>query len=164
MAIAWFICPYKRRITGKQYFPQRYCAMDDFTSQINADGGKWSETEVLGSVAIVKVRASDITLATIAAETGFHRLPKNRLDDSLSDLTTAQKNAIRNKLTDMGYTLQELHDALGNDLGAVTLRQVLKFATTRRLKPRYDSVNDAIVCDGDIQPVKALELVDQEIV
>ena len=46
MPIAWFICPYKQRPAPKRNF--RYCAMDDLTAVIRADGGDWSETEVLG--------------------------------------------------------------------------------------------------------------------
>lgn len=156
--IAWFLCPYKRRTPAP--LPTRYCAMDDFTAQIRADGGDWSETEVLGNHAIVKVRASDTTLQTIAAATGFTRLPKNRLDDSLSDLSTAVKTAIRDKMLALGYTAQEIQQRFGNDFGSYTLRDVLKFIATRRLKPRFDSNTDTIVLDGAIQPVRPLEDVD----
>ena len=56
MAIAWFICGYKLRRAN-----MRYCAMDDFTALINTDAGTWSESEVLGGSALVKVRANAAT-------------------------------------------------------------------------------------------------------
>lgn len=165
MPIAWFICGYKRkdRQMGSMVRRCRYCQMDDFTSQIVSDGGSWSEAEVLGGYAVVKVSASDSTLSTIAGTAGFQRLPKNLLTSSLSDLTTAQKNAIRNKLEDMGYSLSEIKDALGTDIGSKTLADVLRFAAKRRLKPRYDAETDAIVCDGAEQPVRSIDDVDRSV-
>ena len=71
---------------------------------------------------------------------------------------------IRNALEDMGCTKSELTARFGNDLSIYTLRDVLKFATRRRLKPRYNKPTDEIICDGAIQPVKALEKVDEEVI
>jgi hypothetical protein len=156
MPIAWFICPYKRDFSNPEVVA-RYCAMDDFTPQILADGGAWAESEILGDAAIVKVRASAATLTTIAGTAGFTRLPKALLDEPLSDLTQQQKSAIVNKLQALGYPVSEIKAALGNDIGALTLRQVLKFAARRRLKPRYDAANDQIVLDGAAQPVRPIE-------
>ena len=68
MALAWFICPYKR---GPGPDVIRYPAMDDFTSLIRGDGGDWAETEILGNAALVKVRASSGTLTTINGAAGF---------------------------------------------------------------------------------------------
>ena len=51
MAIAWFLCPYKRDLRVKD--PTRYCAMDDLTPEIHAIGGDWSEAEIDGNQAIV---------------------------------------------------------------------------------------------------------------
>jgi hypothetical protein len=137
--------------------------MDDFTADIVADGGSWSETEILGNHAIVKVNAAPATLATINAEPGFIRLPKDSLNSTLGDLTTPQKNAIKNKLNALGYSNQEIADALPDNWQAVTLRQVLRFAATRRLKARYDANTDTIHLDGDVQPVKDVDTVDGEI-
>lgn len=165
MPVAWFICKYKRRPVppGGWWKLIRYCAMDDFTSQINADGGRWSETEILNGYAIVKVKASDTTLDTIAGTSGFQRLPKNLLTASLSDLTTAQKNAIRNKLEEIGYSLTEIKDALGNDLGSKTLADVLRFAARRRLKHRLDEATDTVIYDGPEQSVKPIDTVDESV-
>jgi len=68
--------------------------MDDHTATILTDGGDWSETEVLGDVAIVKVRASDATLTTVNASPGFLQIPVARLSDSLASLRPAVKTVI----------------------------------------------------------------------
>lgn len=163
MALAWFICPYKRHNPGVVP-PERYCAMDDFTSAIFADGGNWSETEILGDHAIVKVRASSATLTIVDAAPNFLRLPTHtNLNDTLGDLTTGQKNAIKNKLNSLGYTNQEITDALPTNWQNVTLRQVLQFAATRRLKPRYDSNTDSIILDGAEQPVRPLDHTNRDV-
>lgn len=161
MPIGWFIAPYKRRTDATR--PTRYCAMDDFTAQITSDGGAWTESEVLGDCAVVKVDASATTLQTIAGTSGFQRIPLQRLDDPLSSLTNAQRNAIRNRVIAMGYTQAEINAALPN-LANVTLGQVLRFIATRRLKPRYDSATDTIVLDGEIQTPRSIDSVDAEVV
>lgn len=159
MALAWFIAPYRRRNPG-QIPPERYCAMDDFSPQIFADGGTWDETEILGDAALVKVRASAATLTTINGAVGFLRIPNHTdLSDTLGDLTTAQRNAILNELQTLGYTQQEINAALPANWQNVTLGQVLRFAATRRLRPRYDQPTDAVICDGPQQPVKPVEFV-----
>ena len=161
MPIGWFIIPYKRRIEDDN--PARYPEIDDYTVDIKAAGGQWSETEVLGNYCIVKVRASVGVLNAIAAVPGFKRLPKDRLDDPLSDLSVQVLKLIRDILEDMGYPLAEIKARFGNDLSIYTLRDVLKFATRRRLKPRYNAATDEIICDGIVQPVKPLETLDAEV-
>lgn len=159
MALAWFICPYKRKNPGVTP-PVRYCAMDDFTTVIRADGGDWDETEILGNHAIVKVRAASTTLTTINAAAGFIRIPNHvDLSDTLGDLTAGQRNALHDKAIELGYSQAEIDAALPANWAAVTLRQVLNFLATRRLKPRYDSNTDAIILDGAEQPVKSVDLV-----
>jgi hypothetical protein len=162
MPIAWFICPYKRG-PNIGLGPSRYCAMDDFTNQIITDGGTWSETEILGNHAIVKVRASDVTLTKIADGQGFVRMPKAVLTEPLSDLGATAKTSIRNKLTALGYSLSEVRNALGDDLGSKTLADVLRFAAKRRLKPRYDKDTDTIILDGPEHPVRPIEDVDKAV-
>lgn len=163
MALAWYLAPYKRRNPGALP-PERYCAMDDFTAQIRADGGDWAETEILGQAAIVKVRASAGTLIAIAQAPGFTRIPNHfDLDDTLGDLTGAQRQAIRDKALQLGYTAQEISDALPQNWQAVTLRQVLRFLAKRRLRPRYDEGTDTVVCDGAEQPVRPVESVDAQV-
>lgn len=161
MATGWFLCKYRRRAGASR--PTRYCAMDDFTAQIRADGGDWAETEVLGNHAIVKVQATLETLQAIAADSDFQRLPKDKLDDPLSDLAPAVKTAIRNKIQELGYSLSEIQDHFGDDIGSYTLADVLRFIARRRLKPRYDADTDTIICDGPEQPVRPLDDVDLRI-
>jgi len=168
MALAWFICPYKRRNPGETP-PTRYCAMDDFTGPIWADNGWpqgnvpgsptfWSETEILGDAAIVKVRAEAGTLSTINAAPGFLRIPNHvDLGDTLGDLTAGQKQVLLNKAVALGYSLAEIQAALPTNWSTVTLRQVLAFLAQRRLKPRYDPDTDEIVLDGAVQPVRPLD-------
>jgi hypothetical protein len=137
--------------------------MDDFTSQINADGGKWSETEVLGNRAIVKVNASLTTLEAIASEPDFKRIPKDRLDDSLSDLPNSVKKALSKGLEDMGYSIEEIKAKFGNDLGSYTLRDLLRFMASRRLKPRYNQTTDIIEFSDTVVIPKLIEDVDREV-
>jgi hypothetical protein len=89
-------------------------------------------------MAIVKVRASDQSLAKIKAAPRVFRLPKEKRDALGSDLLIQAKTAIRNKLTDIGYALSEMRNALGNDIGSRTLCQVLAFAAWRRVQARFD--------------------------
>ena len=142
--------------------------MQNAQSVIALDDGDWHETEILhtttpaaggaGGKAVVRVRASISTLADLA--TVYRRLPKNALDDPLSDLSTAAKRALRDELEDSGYTLDEIQARFGNNIGAYTLRQVVEFAASRRQKPRYDAANDRIVCDGVVQACR--DIVDIE--
>ncbi len=155
-----FLAPYKRRLPAPA--PSRYCAMDDFTAQIRASGGRWAETEILGNVCLVKVRASSTLLTTIAATSGFFRIPLDRLDAPLSSLSTTQRNNLRSRVLVLGYTSTEFNTAIPN-LAAATLGDVLRFAARRRLQPRYDVATDTIVLDGLAQPVRPIESVDQEV-
>jgi hypothetical protein len=157
MSIAWFIAKYKR--TVGRLVPGRYCVMDDYTSLIFGDGGNWVESEILGNRAVVKVRANTSTLTTIAADPLIVRLPLSLLDDPLSSLTANQRTAIRNQILDMGYTAAEVNNAFPNIANA-TLGQVLRFAATRKLQPRYDAPTDTIICDGDVEGCTSIDLVD----
>lgn len=149
MAYGWFV-------TGFDIHPlfpnRRACMMNRYTPTIQADGGEWAESEVLGGSCLVKVRASDATLATIAAAAGFQRIPPRfTLATTLGDLTTAERNAILNRIIAMGYTAQELDAVMGSNLTqwrARTLRQLLNFICQRRLSPRFDETLRQIVLDG----------------
>jgi hypothetical protein len=158
---AWFICSYKRRTNTVK--PVRYCAMDDFTPQIYGDGGKWSETEVLGNRAIVKVNASLSTLQAITSDPNFKRIPKDRLDDSLSDLPNPIKAALSKELENMGYSIEEIRAKFGNDLGVYTLRDVLRFMTRRRLEPVYNKETDTIEFSDIVVTPRDIDDVDREV-
>jgi hypothetical protein len=147
--------------------------MDDFTEQIRADpeyagGAPWSECECLGDQAVVKVRASNALLTTINAAPGFQRVPARFLDLSqeLGDLTAGERTAINNKFLSLGYTQTEIDNAVGATNGAwrtKTLRQLLRFALTRRRRPRYDSGTDTIVMDGAVQVCRPVEDADRQV-
>ena len=160
MAIAFFLCPYKR--SPRTDKPIRFCAMNDFTTIIEADGGRWSETEILGDRAIVKVNALAATLTIIAGTPTFRRIPLAALDESLSTLTNPQRNAIHAEILDAGYTVAEFNTRFPN-LASATLGDVLRFMATRRLKPRYDSGTDTIILDGEIQVCKSIDALDGEV-
>jgi len=137
--------------------------MDDYTPQIFGEGGNWSESEVLGNYAVVKARASQATLDTIAADPLFLRIPLDRLDISLGQLTPQQRTLIRGRLQAMGYTQAEIFGSLDSNLAKVTLGQVLRFAASRRHKPRYDPIQDEIMLDGEVQTCRSIESVDAEV-
>jgi hypothetical protein len=163
--IAWYIVPYKYDTStgspGGGLKSCRYCAMDDYTTEIRAAGGRWTETEILGNRAIVKLRAPSNIIAQ--ADGTFKRIPKNRLDDSLADLPSGVKTALKNEILDQGYTIEEVHARFGDDLGNYTLRQVLQFMATRKKKARYDSQADEIVLDGPNISCRTIESVDAEV-
>lgn len=148
MPIGWFIVPYKRILPyNGPFLAGRYCAMDDYTKQIKADGGDWREMEILGNRAIVKVQASAETLTVLASV--FKRLPKDRLDDTLADLPLPVRRALRDEMQDQGYTLQAIQARFGSDMSTFTLRDILRFMASRRRKVRYDANTDELVFDGD---------------
>ena len=164
MSIAWFISPYNVEKDVK--YPghwKRTPKILELQNQIFGDSGAWAGSEALGNVVVAKIRASDQTLNNIAALTGVIRLPKNLLSQSLSDLTATQKNAIVNKLRNMGYPLQEIRDYLGNDIASNTLGDVLRFAVRRRLTPRLDTTSGELVVDGDERPTKSIDATDDEV-
>jgi hypothetical protein len=152
------VCPYNRRdIRGK---PARYCALNDFNAQIQADGGKWDETEILGNAALGKIKALPTTLATINSTVGFLRIPKHTdLTDTLGDLTVGERTAIINEALTLGYSQAEIDAALPANWQNVLLAQVLHFFAKRRRRARYDVPTDTIICDGQIDPVKPIEVV-----
>jgi hypothetical protein len=161
MAIGWFICSYRRRLPAA--LPTRYCAMDDFTAQIRTDLGHWSETEILGDRAIVKVRAAITTLQTIAGTVGIRQLSLSLLNDPISSLSPAQRVALRGEALDAGYSAAEVN-ARFPDISIATLGEVLRFMASRRLKPRYDAATDTIVLDGVEQPCHSVDQIDAEVV
>lgn len=162
MAIGWFIVPYARN-DRPGFLPGRICTMNDYNDAIMGNGGWWAETEILGNRAIVKVRAPIVVLEALNSAPGFKRIPKDRLDDPLSDLPTNIKKALRDEILDQGYTLAELRERFGNDLGDYTLRDLLRFMARRRRKPRYDEATDEIILDGEIQTPRSIESVDAEV-
>jgi hypothetical protein len=161
MAIGWYIVPNATRpAPGGHPGRSIYCTMDDNTAQILADGGDWSNTEVLGGRNIVKVRAAQATLDLL--DTLFLRIPVTLLDDSLSSLTNAQKNRIHTELNAMDYSDADITAVLGNfnQIGQKTLRQLLNFIASKRQVVRYNAATDSMIYDGAIvtpTPVSAVD-------
>lgn len=168
MALAWFICGFNFVEGHNGPNSRRVCAMDNFSPSIFADGGAWSESEVLGGFAVVKVRASVATLTIIGGTAGFTRIPNNWVDLSttLGSLTTGQRTTLLNLITSMGYTTAEINAALGSNLTGwrtKTLGQVLRFIAQRRLKSRWDNVQHQIVLDGILQSCKPIDDINAEV-
>lgn len=154
MAVAWFVAPYARRDARGR--PGRYCSMDDHTSAIRADGGAWAEAEILGGRAVVKVRAAEGTLDTVAATEDVVRLPDVGLDDPIP---AADQDALLDLLLDLGYTASQIEAKIG-DPALWTLRDWLTMAASRRYEPRYDQATDRIVCDGKLAQCRPIVDVD----
>lgn len=155
MALAWFICPMITTDTGSAPFHwRRKCAMDNFTLQILADGGDWMESEVLGNVALVKVRASDATLTAIQGAAGYLRvLAKINLTETMTDLSAAQRNAIQTRLLNMGYTQAEIDAAMGTNLTQWrqrTFGDLLRLICTKRLKPLSIDANGNVTFSSTV--------------
>lgn len=165
MPVGWFLAPYKRRVQPLEAGVARYCAVDDFTAQVLADGGWWEESEGLGDQAVVKVRASQATLTAIGTTAGILEVPRRwvRLLDTFADMTNGERNQIQSRLLSAGFAQAEINAALGanlNEWRTRSLADLLRLICSRRLKPRYDRVADAIVVDGPVQPTRPVEEVD----
>lgn len=168
MALAWFICGYDLVDGHNGPNSRRSCMMNNFNSSIFTDGGTWSESEVLGGFAVVKVRASVTTLDAIGGTTGFVRIPNNWVDLNtiISSLTSGQRNILLNLITTMGYTATEINDVLGSNLAgwrSKTLGQVLRFIAQRKRKPRWDNVQHQIILDGVLLTCTSIDEVDARV-
>ena len=163
--IGWYIVPYEidtsESAPGYPLRNSRRIAMCRYNQQIWAAGGKWHGIEVLGNRAIVKIRAPQAVLN--ALDGVFKRFPKDKFDDSLIDLPVAVKAALKNELLDMGYSLAEIKQRFGNDLGQYTLKDVLLFIARRRLIPRYDKNADETVFDSGTRNCQPLQQVEDRI-
>lgn len=170
MAIAWFICGYViTDILGNPGIHNvRYCAMNNFNTQVFADGGAWAESEIVNDSAVVKVRASSTTINTIGNTQGFYRIPLDITDINalMTALTQPQYGAIRGELLRLSYLESEINAALGSTRAqwqTKTFKQLLDFAATRRFKPRYDYATDTFIFDGPIQTPRSITSVDGEV-
>jgi hypothetical protein len=160
-SIGWYIVPNATKASDRDpAIRSVYCAVSDYTTQIRADGGDWSNTEVLGGYNIVKVKASDTTLTMLDGL--FLRVPVALLDNTLASLTAAQKNRVHDTLNTMGYSDADITAVLGNfnNIGQKTLRQLFNFVASKRQVARYNAAIDSVVYDGAIvvpTPVDAID-------
>jgi hypothetical protein len=164
MPIGWYIVPYMKDPT--EPFPARMVSINQYTADIRAAGGFWAETEILDpgiGRALIKVRAPTAALTQLDAL--YKRLPKDRLDDPLSDLPPAALLALKNELLEEGYTLAEIKAKFGPDVSLedFTLRDVLRFMVKRRRKVRYIEATGDFVCDGEIKTPRTVEDVDEAV-
>jgi hypothetical protein len=149
MPVAWFFAPGVRKDTRIGPTRSNLIAAN-YTAALSADGGEWHAVEAYGDYFAVKVRCNTAaTLQTIAADPQIVRVPLAALNDPTSSLSAAQRSAIVNLLTSMGFTSEEINAQFPDGWdGAYTVRQIVKFAVHKRLTPRYDSASDQIVLDG----------------
>lgn len=166
--LSWFFVPFKRDTTREAATGRitRYPAIFDFNAQIEADGGKVSQPlECLGNYAVVKVNASAATLQAINAAPGIVRVPIGALDNTLDTLTLAQRQQLRTFLGNLGYTAGEIQAKFGGgaDLSGFTVGDVLRFALTRRLRPRYDQATDTVILDGPQDLITPVEVADVQV-
>ena len=156
--VAYFLAPYKKVPNKPRY---RYCAMDDFTKEIIADGGSWDETEVLGNQAIVKVKASTTTLSNITNAEGFYRFPLVESGSKLKTIDTETKNVLKDKLTSAGYTAGSVLSSV--DFSTATFRDYLGFMASKRKEPRWDDDLQDFVMDGKEMKCKSIDAVDNNV-
>jgi hypothetical protein len=142
--------------------PARYCAMDDYTARIEKDNGKWAESEVLGQYAIVKVRAEEETLESIAGEETFVSIAVSGLDDPMSSLDDEELTAIRAAVLTMGYTEDEIASSLG-EMAKCTLGEVLAFCASRRAVLAYDGPSEKMVSTGEYKECRSISNVDKAV-
>lgn len=159
MPVAYYIIPYTRIV------PPTNGLLAERTLDLNVTApslaGQWREVEVLGNRAIVKINAGAGALAQLDA--AYKRLPKNALNDPLSDLSAGVITALRNELLDMGYTNTEINNRFAGNLDEYTLGDVLRFIATRRRKPRYDMPTDEIIYDGTVVACEDVDALDRAV-
>lgn len=160
----WFLGPYTHLgvvNTVRPGVPGRMAAITEYDALIRGDNGNYVYTECLGDCWVAGVRCDTAqTLTTLAADARFDRLPKALLDSTLADLTAAQKTALRNRVLALGYTPAEVNARFGADIGAFTLRQVVAFVLTRRLRPRLDVDGQTIILDGQAEVCETPETIE----
>ncbi len=172
MPIGFYIVPYsfatKLDKKGNVIFAYRRVDLCKYQEQFETYGVVWHEVEILGNRAIVKIKASQDILESLDIE--YKRLPKDKLNASLADLSQAAKDKIKNELIDMGYSLGEIKARFGNDVefANYTLKDVLKFMAQRRKKPRNITDSNGVIIDiavdGDERPcAKTIEILDSQV-
>lgn len=167
LQVGWFIVPNERHDLG---VPGRWIGLNSlvdatsgltYNKLIAADGGSWNGDECLGDMAVCKVLASAATLAAIAGEPLITHIPVGALGTQVNTLTTAQQNAIKNRLLALGYSGAELNAAFPLGFaGPYTIRQVLAFALGRRLRARYDVPTAGFVHDGQVDQCLTPDQID----
>jgi hypothetical protein len=87
--------------------------MDRFTPIIRADGGQWSEIEMLGNQTLVKVEASDAVLDQIAASSTYIRIPVIEHRKAWGTVEPGLKGQITSLLASAGYDIEQMPTSKG---------------------------------------------------
>ncbi len=90
MTTQYMVIPYTREKGSKKGTVLRRVAIDDLTPQIHAAGGNWREIEIDGDRAVVRIDATNDTLALIRMK-GWPELTRKQADELI-------KNNPRHKL------------------------------------------------------------------
>lgn len=123
--------------------------------------GQWDGLETLGNKAIVKINATTSDLLQLNAV--YDRILLNQLDEPISSLSATNRTRLRTIISEMGYTLEEFNEKFPNGIANYTLKDVLKFMLTRRIKPRWDETTDEIIYDGVSVPCGNIDDLDRRI-
>lgn len=159
MATYWWICRYVKAMGefGRPFV--RVSAFESYHDDLTKEGAKWRYEEIAGNRCLVRAEMSGALAQTIALDVNCLPLPLKRLDQTLGELSLAARNTLRDIAVEMGYSLTEIRDRLGNNLASVTLGQLLRFLASRRIKPQYNADKTDVVFDGPVIQLKA-SLVD----
>ena len=107
--IAWFLCPYKR---DPEIPRARYCAFEDYFSQLKAEGASWGTVEIDGNRALVKVNASNRLLNTIANDGACTRLTDDTIEKLRQRLGSALIQRRKVRCEQDGRTMTILSDTV----------------------------------------------------
>lgn len=160
MPVGWFIAKYNV-VVNYPAFPlaTRTSPIDE--AQLDTNGARYRTVELTNRL-IYKIVASNAVLNAVANLANVKRLPTDLLDNSLSDLTANQRQAIRDELTDQGYSLAEINAQFPN-LANATLRQVLRYMARTRTLPKFDIPTLSVVASDkpeDVRPCESVDAVD----
>jgi hypothetical protein len=148
MAIGWFLCPYD--ILVRDGYVLRMPRIAQFAPvNPNPNGEMWKEVETLKNMCVVKVRSTNARLTALNNQDGFIRLP-----ETISD---AVRTIIKNRLLDMGFTLEELRKIQ-------SLRDFLELLASSRSRIVFNDFHDGIVILPERRATGRLQELDEAVV
>jgi hypothetical protein len=110
MKTTWFLVNYKWRWRGLRRVWA--CAMEDYTKQIAAQRGNWSETgAIVGEQVVVKAQAAEELLVKL--EQTFERLPL--LEKPVRDLGENEMGVLLELLTRLEISQEEISRVSGDN-------------------------------------------------
>ncbi len=135
MAIAWFTVPYVPAIITAGERPGRELLL----LQQHDLRAQWSEVEILGNRAIVKMEAAPTVLLAVAALPGVYRFPFRYLKEPVSSEPLAVRLLLRQEMLDQGYTNEQINGRFGRGFEGATFRDVLLFMCSLWKRPFLDN-------------------------